>query len=192
MLIGDSHSDAIKTSFTQEANRAGFRVVFPVSNDVLASAQLDEKWLLKAAQEHKVRHVFLHFSLANIRPAIIERTRALLWQNGITTSTIMPVPTREQIIPQILLRAHQRGVAPEPMPVADYEKEIVQVAAPLRVPRAGYQVIETKAALCTPDCRIQTQDGHPLYFDKHHLTLTGAQLLSPILRQAIEAMPDAS
>jgi peptidoglycan/LPS O-acetylase OafA/YrhL len=185
MLIGDSHSDAIKSSFVAEARRAGHSVLFPVNNDAFVSTAMDENWLLAAAIKYRVRHVFLHFSLANTKPAMMERAQTLLWQHGIATTVIMPVPTREALIPQILLGAHERGVPAPLQSTARYEQSIRQVAAELRRPRPGYAVIEPSLALCTHHCQIQGSDGAPYYFDKHHLTLTGARQLAPLLRAAM-------
>jgi hypothetical protein len=191
MLIGDSHSDAIKTAFVEEADDAGLSVLFPVSNDALTAPQRDEKWLLNAARKFGVRHMFLHFSVENIDAERIDRARALLWTDGIAVTYIMPVPIRTQIIPQILLDAHKRRIAPPLLSAAEYERDIAPVAAKLRAGHLGYAVIEPKAVFCTPDCQIQGRDGRPYYFDTHHLTLTGAGLLKPLLRRAI-ALPQTA
>ncbi len=191
MLIGDSHSDAIKFSFIAEARRAGHNVLFPVRNDALVSAALDEQWLLDAVQKYRVRHVFLHFSLANTKIETIERAQALLWQHGIATTVIMPVPTREALIPQILLEAHERGVPAPLQSTASYEQAIRPVAAELRRPRPGYAVIEPASVLCTDYCQIRSPGGALYYFDKHHLTLTGARQLAPLFRAAMD-MPKPS
>lgn len=189
MLIGDSHSDAIKASFITAARRAGHSVLFPVSNDAFASAGMDENWLLATARKYGVGHVFLHFSLANIKTERIEKAQALLWQHGIATTVIMPVPTREALIPQILLASHQRGGAVLLQSKVKYEQYIRPVAAALRRPRAGYAVIEPGAALCREYCQIQGADGAPYYFDKHHLTLTGARQLAPLFQAAMNNPP---
>ena len=39
--------------------------------------------------------------------------------------------------------------------------------------------------LCVPECMLSFR-GRPLYFDKHHLTLTGAELTKPTLRRIFE------
>jgi peptidoglycan/LPS O-acetylase OafA/YrhL len=186
MLIGDSHTDAIKTSFADEANRADLSVIFPVSNDVLAASGMDEKWLLNAAQKYGVRHVFFHFSIEKTQADKIEKARILLWQNGIRVTVIMPIPIHKQIVPQKILYAYRRGIAPKLLPPRKYESDIAHFAAKLRAPHDGYSVIEPKTVLCLPECLVQGSGGRPLYFDKHHLTLTGARVLSPLFRAAFD------
>jgi peptidoglycan/LPS O-acetylase OafA/YrhL len=192
MLIGDSHSDAIKTTMAAEANREGLGVLFPVSNDSLASPMMDEYWLLSAARRYRVQQVFLHFSLDNIKPETVKKAYVILNKEGIALTYIMPIPKRKKGIPLILLNAHQQGTRVPLKPVSDHERDIAQVSAQLRKPRPGYTVVEPSTVLCTPDCQIQDGDGNPYYFDKHRLTLTGARQLAPLFRKAMDTAPFTS
>lgn len=47
MLVGDSHSDALKQSFVSVANKYGIALAFAVRNNPLLSDDLDAEWLAK-------------------------------------------------------------------------------------------------------------------------------------------------
>ena len=187
LLVGDSHADAIKTSFIKQANAAGLAVAFSVSNDPLVKPPLDADWLVAAAQGYGAKRVFIHYSLANVKPNILADLRAKLWNHGIAMTFIMPVPARDRIIPLILLEAYKAGKPPPLITRADYERKIAAIAVPMRAAHPGYQVIEPSAYLCGQTCQIADADSHPYYFDKHHLTLSGARQLEPAFKAAIAA-----
>jgi hypothetical protein len=47
----------------------------------------------------------------------------------------------------------------------------------------AFKRYKTESYFCLPECKLQDQDGHPLYFDSGHLTLKGAEMVRPLARE---------
>jgi len=174
-LIGDSHSDAIKTTFADVAGKAGFRTYFSVDNAPLIGGKFDIAWLVEQARRRKPERVYFHYAPSNLDASkIIEASRALE-ALGIETILIAPVPVyRNNVLLTLYLR--HKGIPAEPSQnLWDYGDRNGQKLAALE--RDGIRIIQAAPSICTPKCRIQDPTGAPAYFDDGHLTLSGARML---------------
>jgi peptidoglycan/LPS O-acetylase OafA/YrhL len=165
LLVGDSHADAIKESFAKVAEAHGFNVYLTVANDPLRSSALTVSELRNQLNSLNARWAFVHFSAANLTPALLDKA----WQAlGSRMVLVGPTPIFNESVPEALYERHQpRARAPNPL--------IRQWLAAHHVP-----LIDARSALCSPVCRVQDDQGRPLYFDNSHQTLTGARLLDPL------------
>lgn len=49
-----------------------------------------------------------------------------------------------------------------------------------------FKIFDVYGYFCSDYCKYSLKDGSPLYFDSHHLSLKGANLLKPLFRQILE------
>lgn len=174
-LIGDSHSDAIKTTFAEVAEKAGFRTYFSVDNAPLIGGKFDIFWLVGQARRLKPERVYFHYAPGNLDPSTIIEARDALEALGIETILIAPVPVYRENVLQTLYRRHKGLPAEVPQTLVEYSDRNGQKLA--EVSRAGVRTIQTASAMCAPECRMQDSTGAAAYFDDGHLTLSGARML---------------
>ncbi|WP_159732113.1 acyltransferase family protein [Methylosinus sp. Ce-a6] len=186
MLVGNSHADSIRSSFARVAASHGYRVFFSVPNDPLVNPRFGVDWLVAKAKAEHVETVFLHFSPIDDLAGIAERVGARLEAEGIRTALLMPVPVHGAHIPAALYKNLKTGDAlPEVTLDAFRERQAPLTARVRAIPSSMFRYYDLAPALCDPNCRLTDEDGHPLYFDKGHLTLTGARRLEAVFSLAI-------
>ena len=176
MLVGDSHADAIKTSFVSVARKHGWGVYFPIDNDVLLWPPLNANWLRHEADRRHARWVFLHFSALNLTPEILESARREL---GGRLVLIEPTPMYSDSVPKRLFYGRPEPVMRVGGAVDQYLRQHPEMP-----------VVRVRALFCDPACRTTDATGRPLYMDADHLTLTGARLLEPTLDAFFTAVVD--
>lgn len=96
---------------------------------------------------------------------------------------VASVPEVGWNVPSVLARSVRFGHQPPPAPSqARFEARQAFVEATLAELDAlpGVTVLRPAAVLCPGDRCEVVRDGRPLYFDTHHLSLTGAALLEPM------------
>lgn len=179
LLIGDSHSDSIKTVFADTAVKAGYRTYFAVRNDTLLAPSVGAEWLVRQAKSVNARAVYLHFSRDNVTPKLIQTAKASLDAAGVQIIWIEPVPEYSEPVLKALYRENHGITSLKRQTIHDYRKDNESTFGGL----SGIDLIRipTGSILCTPVCKVRDQRGKPLYFDGDHLTLTGAALLRPAL-----------
>lgn len=182
-LIGDSHSDAIKTAFADAAEAHGFATYFAVDNAPLLGGPYNVDWLVSEAKRKRAERVYLHFAPSNLDPKRVIEARKALEPAGIDLVLIAPVPVYGANVLQTLY-FQEHGQRSEPArSLADYRA--VNGLALAQISQQGIKVVETATAFCDPICRRQTKSGDPIYFDDGHLTLSGARMLRNTFDQAM-------
>jgi peptidoglycan/LPS O-acetylase OafA/YrhL len=167
LFVGDSHADAIKTSFAAVAHKHGWGVYFPIDNDPLLSKQLSPAWLRREADRRRARWVVLHFAGGHFTPELVEAARREI---GDRLIVIEATPSFNESVPQALFEHKPLVAEPPKVDLKPY------LAAHPQIPS-----VDPMPALCPGKCLLQDSAGRPLYFDKDHLTLSGARLLEPAL-----------
>lgn len=175
LLIGDSHADAIKESFTKIAQRYGFNVYLTVANDPLRSSALTASELRREADRLKARWAFVHYASGNLTPALLDKAHMAL---GNRMVLIGPTPTFAESVPKAIYEGHVPSAEPADSAIARW------IAAHPNVP-----VIDARSALCPSGCRVEDEQGHLLYFDASHQTLTGARYLESLFERWFSLRP---
>ncbi len=191
MLVGNSHADSIKLSFSRVAAQAGYRTFFAATNSPLLSPNFDHNWLLKNAKRLNVSAVAFHYSPSvSLREALGDLPSKLASEN-IQTLLIFSVPTYLQHIPSALYFDHTSNSGVPEMNLSGYylaNRDNISYAKSQG--DSSFSFYDTGAALCNPDCLIVRSDGKPFYFDSGHLTLTGAEFLEKFLKNVVDHISD--
>lgn len=185
-LIGDSHSDSLKRTFADVAEKEGYATYFAVDNEPLLTSGLDSNWLAREARRHKADRVYIHFSPGNLDAETVVDTAARLRAEGIQTALIAPVPTFSDNVLESLYNHSANRSQLTNVSRDDYDQANRHKLA--LIAKAGVPVIETASTLCTPICRMVTPDGEPAYFDDGHMTLSGAEMLEEVLESGFEGV----
>jgi peptidoglycan/LPS O-acetylase OafA/YrhL len=191
LLVGDSHADAIKTAVADAAAEIDAGLRFVVPNEPLMSPAYGPEAIVADAVARDIGHIVVHFSRGNPPADMLARLVELANTAGIRVSYVAPVPVWPANVPKTL-HANLRDGTPLPRQTMDDYRTVnaAQRAAVTAIAGAGstgadFRVYESAPYLCDPDCRMIDEAGRPLYFDTHHLTLTGAARLAGLFRRVL-------
>ncbi len=185
LLVGNSHADSIKATFSQTAEAQGATVYFMVENNPLLEGGIDAQNLVKEALDRKADAIVLHYSPDSIAPGVIGQVVRLARQNSVRVSFIMPVPTWDRHVPKMLWQELKNGVPRSTQDISDYESRRRSLTEALSlIDPTNFKVYKVAAAMCPETCQL-TKAGKPLYFDSNHLTLTGSEMLRPVFDKVI-------
>ncbi|MFA5580639.1 MAG: acyltransferase family protein [Paracoccaceae bacterium] len=180
LLVGDSHADAIKSSFARVAHQRGYRLLFTVSNaPIIGSPSTDQ--LIAEARDKGAVGVIMHFASGNagrvfetgFHTAAAEAALDLVW--------FLPVPTYAETVPDLLWRARPDS----PTDIQPHNGDVVS-ALTGHLHAASVVTHDPWSALCPDGCMIKDKEGHPFYFDASHLTLTGARQLEGVMNVILD------
>ena len=189
-LVGNSHADVIKKTFTKIANIKNKNVRFMVSNYPLMENSLGPIDVFNEAIKYKANHIVLHFSpFALEQYPILEKVSVLsklAQEKNIKISFLLPTPTWGTSVPKMLYHANINDKTVQDQKLADVHSmyfDIYEQAK--REQYAWVDFYDLGPYFCDSHCKMQDDDGHVLYFDSHHLTLSGAKLLEPLFRDIL-------
>ena len=188
LLVGNSHADSIKTVFMGEAVKRNIDVYFIVARDPLLEGGMDADTLIAAANNLGIKHLVLHYKSKSIKTEALENLNVSAGIAGISVSFIMPVPIWDRIVPANL---YEYLANSRPLPektLSNYRAENRELLEFMAQPSAAnirkYSVAEY---FCDANrCRMADAKLRPLYFDQHHLTLTGSRELQPVFSQVLK------
>lgn len=177
LLVGNSHADSIKVAFASVAQAKNASVYFIVENTPLMDkASLTPELVIREAMTRNADSIVLHYSPSAVQMLTIERLATLAKANGIRLDFIMPVPVWDTHIPTALIHHVKDGTALPAQTINDYRHANSELSLGLsRID--GLNVYQTADVFCKNDCVVISADGHPLYFDGGHLTLSGGDML---------------
>lgn len=184
LLVGNSHADAIKTTFTSVAQAHSAAVWFMVENTPLMAGGISPSGLLKEAKARNVDSIILHYAPKSLESSRLLELMALARREGVRVALIMPVPVWDAGVPAMLLASKQDKTQ---LPVKGLS-EYSQTNSALEVVAADLEGLKTypvAQVLCRPSCLLISDDGKPLYFDSNHLTLTGSDLLRGVFERVV-------
>ena len=188
ILIGDSHADAIKTSFTEIASKLNKKVYFIVQNDPLMSESksINAKNLFKKMDKYNISHAIIHYSSILNRPEIVNFIK-LANKKNIKISFIMPIPRPGFVVPREMYNAMKYNKKIIPSRTEDYLLEHNKVKNILNnLDIKNLKTFNVHQYFCADYCKYSLEDGSPLFYDSHHLTLSGSNLLKPLFIQILE------
>jgi hypothetical protein len=186
LLVGNSHADSIKSAFSSVAQTANVSVYFMVENTPLMKGGTTPWRLIQEAQARDVDTIVLHYSPGAIDYSVVEQVAALAKRYHIRLAFIMPVPTWDKHIPQVLIENIRGRERLPSQNINDYLNSNRYLSENLtKIDYAEFRIYQVADIFCRPDCQLISEDGKPLYFDGGHLTLTGSEMLKKVFSRLI-------
>lgn len=187
LLVGNSHADSIKHSFAVVANKLGAGAYFMVPNDPLAEgSSINVSRLIDEALSRKVSSIVLHYSRNSGSITKIGELVRSAGEYGIHVAFIMPVPNWSTHVPTLLWESRENHVELPSKTLSDYQIETQDLFEFFeRIDANNLSVYGVARYFCNKDCLMVDSTGRPLYFDRHHLTLTGSLRLTPVFEEII-------
>ena len=188
LLVGNSHADSIKYSFTKVAAQNSVATYFIVQNNPLMAGGLSPQDIVNEAKLKNINHIVLHFSSGAITIESLKEVVSLSLHSTIKVSFIYPVPTWDVHIPQNMYY-QLKGSAQSPnqtkqdyLAIHDlFFSEIEKITS------ENFERFSVIDYLCKSGSVLYKDDeGTPFYFDSNHLTLTGAKALEELFVKVIK------
>lgn len=188
ILVGNSHADSIKKTFTRVAAENGQAVYFIVQNNPLMAGGLTPDVVVSEAKSKGVKHIVVHFSPSGITAASLRELVSIAEGNSIKVTFIDPVPIWKSHIPKMMYRQAKGFDDNEFQTKEDYLSVNAEFFSELdKISNDNFKRVSVVDYLCTPNCIYKSEDGTPLYFDNGHLTLTGSNAIEGTMIEAINA-----
>lgn len=188
-LVGNSHADAMKTTFSEVASVANKSVYFAVSNIPMMLGGPSASAIIDESLSHGVEHIVVHYSPSGYSPFTLQNLEKLVklaGNEGISVAVIEPVPVWEEHIPQLMYRQLQGSEQKLSQSKEDYLHRHAMVFEGLdKLKAAHFRRVPVYEYFCQPDCEYKNKENVPLYFDSGHLTLTGSKKLKQAIADAI-------
>lgn len=187
LLVGNSHADSIKQTFVSVAQKNNAGVHFIAHNNALMRGGASPELILQLALDKDIDLIVLHQSQLVIEAEIIQKLVQLAEKQNIPVSMIMPVPTWDRHILEALYANLRLGEELPSQSLAQYRESVENVRESVAsIKSLGFDFYEVGDVFCQPECKIVDEEGYPLYFDSHHLTITGSQYLADTFASVIE------
>lgn len=182
MLVGNSHSDSIKKTFTDLAVEHNTKMFIPISNTFLSTGTARPEAVVNDSIEHGVDKIVIHSSPDSISNETIDEVIKLSKLADIKVYFIEPVPTWDERIPAYMYQKLKAENKPSIQQTKeDYLNANFEQASFLRsISDDNFKLFPIVDYFCSPECHYASFSSKPLYSDSHHLTITGSQLLSPV------------
>jgi len=185
LLLGNSHADSIKTSFTKIATEYNINVKFVVENNPMFEGGMKPEKILDIVKQNNINSIVIHYSpnalaLDETKQNILKLIE-LASKENISTIFIMPVPVWENRVPKMIYDNYKINYKLPIQTEFDYEKanqNIFDTYSKLTFKK--YSFYEIKDIYCKNNCLLINNIDKPLYFDNHHLNLSGAILMEPL------------
>ena len=190
LLVGNSHADSIKSTFSTVAQAANVSVYFMVTNEPLMEGDsITPERLIEEALTKHIDTIVLHYSPNAIDYSIIKQLAMLAKPHKINLSVIMPVPVWGKHIPKMLIK-NMAGTEGRPSQnISDYQNFNADRIRRLNdIEYDKFRFYKVADVFCRPDCQFISDAGKPLYFDNSHLTLTGSEMLAPVFFRLINEL----
>jgi peptidoglycan/LPS O-acetylase OafA/YrhL len=179
LLVGDSHADAIKSAIVDEASDEGREVWLMVQNCTVGSRDCAPETIAEEVQRRGITTVMVQAAAKNIDVDGINALYALSKVRGFEVVVLGPTPDWDRRVPQMLYEARS-GKPLQRISLEDMEARDARVLAGVSAP-----IVPLAPFICKPDC-AHTIDGRPTYYDDDHMSLSGAQLVRPAVREALD------
>lgn len=195
LVLGDSHADQLDEMLAAEGAKRGFEVFLTTRNCTPAKygetkyCSLSElERLTQEIKQRKIEYIFvIAFRKSSISVLNIERSIELLLQAGVKRVFLMQtVPNGAFFDPAERIKALESGLPfPEQYYVRDQLEDAKvqrQIVSELGARHNRVSIIDATSVICPDKCKFE-QMGRPLYFDSHHLSPTGANILRPLFAE---------
>ena len=204
LIIGDSHADQLDELIAELGAKENVGVFLATRNCNLhefgtnpyCSHEVLED-ILKESKSRNIRHIIgISFFKKNTdyeKPLHQALSKMVLSNRDIDRVFIMQVvPNNVYFNPREWINAIEDGAArPKAYTVDDYVSEygfLIKGLGNIRKMDDRIGVLDPSPYICTSSTCSFASSGVPNYFDSHHLSPTGARLLTPMLATAIHGM----
>lgn len=185
LLLGNSHADSIKTTFTSIAQEYNYEVYFWVSNNPLMSTGSSVKEVLSEIKDKKIKHVFIHYSDGAVSKEKFSELFSELDYLGVTVSFLGPIPLWPESVPEVLWSIRDPNRVLSQNYSESSERNLYSLKTLEQLPGEKFKFYDMASILCDFECIFINSSGKLLYWDSSHLTLTGSNLYMPLFRKAL-------
>lgn len=187
LLIGDSHSDSIKESFVREAERKGIKVYFPIHSPPVLGKTKTER-ILQIAAEVDADAIVAHYRYTNALAILETDFVKKVQESDIKLYWIATTPNYDEIIPEFLWELKEQLPDSKIPNDTEFAHQVIE-----QLSIDGVSYLDPRPVFCTETekverCKIVHGDGQPYYFDRHHLTRTGAKQLESHFNQWLKVI----
>ncbi|MFV1850894.1 MAG: acyltransferase family protein [Thalassospira sp.] len=189
LLVGNSHADSIKISFSKVATDKNFEAWFVVQNQPLMNSPgaLKTRDILEEVEVRGITHVVLHYDSGGIDTSVLDDLLPSLKVNGVSVDFIAPVPVWNDSVPRMVLQSIAASEEVDSQSYDEYVQKNLDWFQYFKSDMAGdARLLNSGSVFCDPVCKFGDDNGKLYYFDQGHLTLTGAMLLEPLIKLALE------
>lgn len=189
LLVGNSHADSLKETLVSLATKANAELHMMKSDCSLGKGACRPDALFEEAKVHNIDTIIIHSSFGQVTAESMNKLLSVIGDESLNVIYILPVPRWSFHVPQTLyergidsiwdheqqtdLRAYEKSTQEE-------QKDILAIRSP------HFKTISVGKTLCVPLCQIMDEQEAPLYYDAHHLTLTGSEKTAPALKAIFE------
>lgn len=185
LLLGNSHADSIKTTFTSIAQEYNYEVYFWVSNNPLMSTGSSVKEVLSEIKDKKIKHVFIHYSDGAVSKEKFSELFSELDYLRVTVSFLGPIPVWPEIVPEVLWSIREPNRVLSQNYSESSERNLYSLKTLEQLSGEKFKFYDMASILCDFECIFINSSGKLLYWDSSHLTLTGSNLYMPLFRKAL-------
>ena len=186
LLLGNSHADSIKVAFTDSISKYNISTYFFVANNPLMSNKTSAKDIYNDIIDYEIGSVVIHYSPSfysstkNIN--LLNEFLNLMYSIDVSVFFIAPVPIFDIHVPKTMLKMiNDPNNKSLDKNLDDYflsSNDFFQFVYKNDIDNGLVSLPHT--ILCPSGKCLFQKKGIPFYFDSFHLTLTGAQNLTPI------------
>lgn len=190
LLLGNSHADSIKETFSSVAGLYKYNTYFTVTNVAMFDNFIVVDDIINEVLDKNISWIFIHYRPGSLDLAKTKELIEFGMKSNIKVTLIMPVPFYEndpyyeESIPKILLKDKKPKQSYKDY--LEFNNEVFNKANIFKKQYTNFSYLNTGDIFCTPICSISTVDKRPYYYDDDHLTLTGSQLLKPLFFKAFK------
>ena len=188
LLIGNSHADSIKFSFTDVMDKNGLSTYFIVDNNPLYTPTSVIK-IKNDIEQLNIKTVVIHNNIYN-EPFYVkqlEKFLELMIELEVDVLFIAPVPAYKFHIPNMLyLKTLDETLSIPRLSVKDYltiNSEFFRFIKKAKIETD--KVFFPHIYLCKDEVCLIEYNHQPIYFDTSHLTITGSNLLTSLFETIV-------
>lgn len=183
LLIGDSRMDSIKNALVGAAETNNIQLFLMKPNCALGSGKCAVEEVLHEISKRKANVVILHSTATAIDYLAVRGLVSVASRSGVKIKLIYPTPRWNEGIPGAVYNAFRKdnfSLLPSSS-LERYQEDYRAIFEALELVESDYlELIPVAHYFCSPNCKILDDEGYPIYYDNHHLTIRGSRLLSPL------------
>jgi len=194
LLVGNSHANAIKDTFSESATKSNVAVYFYARNDPLLSDNLSSQQIIHDALELDVEMIVLHYQNLYQQQAFKKELSTLLQlaqEKEVFIAIISPVPIHYESVPMMAYQSSKLGIPPTLPSYREYLSSLKDLNDVVQKNSSEFlEIYSVGKYFCAPDgaCHAFSEEYNPYYYDKNHLTSIGAKKLSPLFNNIVNKL----
>ncbi|MEO2173432.1 MAG: acyltransferase family protein, partial [bacterium] len=183
LLVGDSRMDSIKNALADAAETNNIQLFLIKHNCALGSGKCAVEKILHEISKRNVNFVILHSTARAIDNLAVRNLVSVASRSGVKIKLIYNTPSWDEDIPEAVYNAFREDnftLLPSSN-LERYQEDYRAIFEGLELIESDYlELIPVAHYFCSPNCKILDNEGYPIYYDNHHLTIRGSRLLFPL------------